>query len=321
VRRHDDRVSLAVQLLDAATHRSLWAQRHEQPLTELIAMQDAVVAQIMASVDAEMRLSEREHAARRPPTDLDAWELFHRGLWHAYRFQPEEADRAEAIFARAAELAPDFALPRAGLAYVGLLRVTWRMAADPAATMARAIEHGRAAVEMDATSPFVQVVLGRLLTYTGDLRLAFDHLRLARDLNPSYAATYYALATAHLWSNQSEAALTNAEQALRFSPRDPLASMFLTVQAFSQLMLGKPEDAATLAQRAIDLQPREIWSRLALACAYVEMVDLPKAHAAIERARQFLPNVTFAGIRPISANVAPVVRDRVLANLRQAGLV
>ncbi len=320
VRRRADRVSLSVQLLDAATGRSFWAERHERPLAELFAIQDEIVAQVLASVDAEMRLSERERAARRPPSDLDAWELFHRGLWHAFRFQPEEADRAEAIFTRAAQLAPDFALPRAGLAYVNLTRVTWRMAADPEASMARAIADGRQAVEMDATSPFAQVVLGRLLTYAGELRLAFDHLRLARDLNPSYAATYYGLATAHLWVNEPEAALSNAEQALRFSPRDPLASMFITVQAFSRLVLGAPEDAARLARRAVEMQPREIWSRLALACALVEAGDLEAARAVIAETSRILPDASFTGIRPISSNVAPVVRERVLTALGRAGM-
>jgi TolB-like protein len=320
VRRRAELVSLSVQLLDASTQRSLWAERLERPMAELFAVQDEVLAQVLASVDAEMRLSERVRAARRPPSDLDAWELFHRGLWHAFRFEPEEAARAAVIFERAATLAPDFALPRAGLAYIGLLGVTWRTAADPEAELARAIGHARDAVERDATSPFSQVVLGRLLTYAGELRVAFDHLRLARDLNPSYAATYYGLATAHLWVHEPQLALTNAEQALRFSPRDPLSSMFITVQAFSRLMLGDPAAAACLARRAIKLQSREIWSRLALACALVEAGNLPNARHVIDECRSLLPGTSFEGIRPISANVAPPVRDRVLAALQQAGL-
>lgn len=320
VSRRADRVSLSVQLLDAATRRSFWAERHERPLGELFAMQDEIVSHILASVDAEMRLSERERAARRPPSDLDAWELFHRGLWHAFRFQPEEMDRAAEIFARATDLAPEFALPRAGLAYLGLLRVTWRMAADPAAEMADAIVRAREAVERDPTSPFAQVVLGRLLTYAGDLPRAFDHLRLARDLNPSYAATYYGLATAHLWANEPKAALDNGEQAMRFSPRDPLASMFLTVQSFARLLLGDAAAAASLARQAMALQPREIWSRLALASALVEADDLQAARTLVEDTRRTLPGASFEGIRPISANVAPVVRDRVLGALARAGL-
>lgn len=320
VRRRADRVSLSVQLLDAATHRNFWAERIERPYDEIFDMQDAVVAQILAGVDAEMRLSERERAARRPPSDLDAWELFHRGLWHAFRFQPEEANRATAIFTRAADLAPEFALPLAGLAYVGLLHVTWRMTDDPDATMAQAITHGRQSVEMDATSPFSQVVLGRLLTYAGQLRPAFDHLHLARDLNPSYAATYYGLATAHLWANEPEAALVNAEQALRFSPRDPLASMFHTVQSFARLLLGDPETAETLARKAIELQPREIWSRLALTCALAEMGQRQEAEEVIANARRILPGVSLSGIRPISSGVTPIVRDRVLSSLQRAGL-
>lgn len=320
VGRHGDRVSLSVQLLDAATRRSFWAERHERALGEIFAMQDEIIAHVLASVDAQMRFSERERAARRPPSDLNAWELFHRGLWHAFRFLPEEMDRAAGFFARAADLAPEFALPRAGLAYLGLLRVTWRTAVDPPAEMAAAIVRAREAVDRDPTCPFAQVVLGRLLTYAGDLPHAFDHLRLARDFNPSYAATYYGLATAHLWANEPQAALDNGEQAMRFSPRDPLASMFLTVQSFARLLLGDPAAAAVLARQAMTLQPREIWCRLALACALVESDHLEPARALIDDTRRTLPGASFEGIHPISANVAPVVRHRVLGALARAGL-
>ncbi|WP_134681031.1 BTAD domain-containing putative transcriptional regulator [Paracoccus ravus] len=320
VRRRADRVSLSVRLLDATSGRNLWAERYERPLADLFEVQEAVVSQILAGVDAEIRQSERERAVRRQPSDLDAWELFHRGLWHAYRFQPEEAARARAIFARAAELAPDFALPLAGLAYIGLVGVTWRMAADPQATLIEAIAQGRLAVVKDPTAPFSQVVLGRLLTYAGDLPAAFDHLRLARDLNPSYASTYYGLATAHLWSNQAQAALDNAEQALRFSPRDPLAAMFITVQSFALILLGRPDQAQSMAHRAVAMLPGEIWSRLALTCALSEQGRPDEARQVLATAKRELSGVSLEGIRPISASVSPEFRDRVLGLLCKAGL-
>ncbi|WP_170295162.1 BTAD domain-containing putative transcriptional regulator [Paracoccus aestuariivivens] len=320
VRRRAERVSLSVRLLDAATGRNFWAERYERPQSELFAMQDAVVAQILAGVDAEMRQSERERALRKPPSDLNAWELFHRGLWHTYRFHPDEAERARAIFARAAELAPDFALPQAGLAYLGLVGITWRMVPDPQATMAQAIAHGRAAVDLDATSPFAQVVLGRLLTYAGQLRSAFEHLRLARDLNPSYASTYYGLGTAHLWANEPEPALFHAERALRFSPRDPLAAMFLTVQSFAHLLLESPDIAEALARRAVLMLPREIWSHLALTCALVEQDRLGDARDVIAAAKRDLSDVSLLGIRPLSAGVTPELRERVILALKSAGM-
>jgi hypothetical protein len=94
-----------------------------------------------------------------------------------------------------------------------------------------------------------------------------------------------------------EAALCNAAQALRFSPGDPLAPMFHTVQAFSRLALDEPRAAEALARRAIDLQPRAIWSRLALTCALVEMGELEQARDVIADTRRVLPT------RPVRASV------------------
>lgn len=119
---------------------------------------------------------------------------------------------------------------------------------------------------------------------------------------------------------EPEAALTNAEQALRFSPRDPLAGMFLTVQAFAHLMLGDAETAAGLGRRAIELQPRELWARLGLTCALVEAGHLEAARDVIAQTRRLLPDVSIAAISPIAQNVAASVRDRVLDALQRAGL-
>ena len=97
---------------------------------------------------------ERERAALTRPESLDAWELFHRGLWHVYRFTRQDFELAEAHFRAAASIAPDFALPLAGLAYAQFVKVTWNFVDDVGVAIAEGMRLAEHAVALDDAEPF-----------------------------------------------------------------------------------------------------------------------------------------------------------------------
>lgn len=320
VMRFMERVRIGVQLIDAAGKRCVWAERYDRTLPEIFAVQDEIAAQIVGTVDAAVRLAERENAVRRPPANLDAWGLFHRGLWHAFNFSAEDSRAAAGYFSQSIAVAPDFALPHAGLAYVCLLRIVWDMEGNPRTLLEEGLGHARRAVSLDGTSAFSLVVLGRLLTVAGKIDVAVETLKLARDLNPSFAQAYFGLAQALLWAGRPAEALPNVERALRLSPRDPLASMFLTLGAFCHFYLANLASAEEFARRAIALQARENWSRVALAAMLVESGRVEEARHLIREARHANPAMSLKAIDAIVSHAPAEVRERVYAGLRQAGL-
>lgn len=320
LRRRFDDLSLGVQLIDAATHRTVWAERYARKIEEMFAIQDEILGRIIAAVDAEVRSSERERAARKLPDTMDAWELFHRGLWHAYNFAIDEVEMAEGFFRQATELQPLFGLAHAGLAQAALVRIIWQMSDDIPATLEWGLVHARRAVALDGAHPFPHVVLGRLLTCQGDLALAHDHLRIAADLNPSYAHAYYALAQVHIWAGQPADALPHIDRAIRLSPRDPLISMFLTVRSFCLFLLGRLTEAEASARAAIVRQARESWSRLGLAATLVESGRIDEAAAAVTEAKTLMPNLSIASVDSLIGRMASEPRERIIEVLGRAGL-
>ncbi|MDZ4369348.1 MAG: BTAD domain-containing putative transcriptional regulator, partial [Afipia sp.] len=231
------RLRVTVQLIDALGNRCVWADRYDRDLADIFAMQDDIVASIVGSLDAEVRHEERERAARRLPSELDGWELFHRGLWHAYRFTRDDIETAERLFRQALQHAPDFALPHAGLGYAAFVKAVWYFAPDPVAAISEGLAHTRRALLLDDGNVFCHVVFGRLLTLAGDLDRALIHLRSATEMNPSYAQAHFGLAQALIYSGEPAEALAEIEVALRLSPKDPLRSMFLTLRSFCHFSL------------------------------------------------------------------------------------
>ncbi|WP_018240168.1 BTAD domain-containing putative transcriptional regulator [Ensifer sp. BR816] len=320
LRRRGDDLSLGVQLIDTATHRTVWAERYARKLDALFAVQDEIISRIITAVDAEVRSSEREHAARKLPDTLDAWELFHRGLWHIYNFSMDEVDTAEKYFGQATALYPLFALGHAGLAQAAVVRIVWQMSDNIPATLESGLNHARYAVTLDGAHPFPHVVLGRLLTCQGELALAHDHLRIATELNPSYAHAHYALAQVHIWAGQAADALPYIDRAIRFSPRDPLISIFMTVRSVCLFLSGDIAGAEAAARAAIARQARENWSRLGLAAALVESGRIDEAKAAVAEAKALLPSLSIASLDGLIGRMVPATRHRIIEVLKRAGL-
>ncbi|HEY8874270.1 MAG TPA: adenylate/guanylate cyclase domain-containing protein, partial [Stellaceae bacterium] len=115
VRKAANRVRVTAQLIEAASGGHLWAERYDRDLTDIFAVQDEITASVSAAILPTMDRSERERAARKPPESLDAWESYHRGLWHYSKIEPEENTRAITFFERAIELDPDFAAAYAAM--------------------------------------------------------------------------------------------------------------------------------------------------------------------------------------------------------------
>lgn len=300
------RVSLSAGLVDEVSGRHLWAVRHEGAMADFFALRDRIVAELTLGLDAEIRLAERERAASVPPANLGAWELFHRGLWHAYRFETGEIDRAQACFSRASEMAPEFALPHAGLAYVAVLHIALLMERDTQAGVTRGLSHARRAFERDPSSPFVLIMLGRLRALSGDLAGGFDLLNLARERHPSYAHAHYCLALSHHAAGEPALALESAQMALRLSPRDPLLPMFLTAKAASCYFMDRLAEAESGAREALAVRRDDPWALMVLALTLAETGRGDEARGLLSGAGGMTPGVQPADIWPMIARTLPL---------------
>ena len=80
VRKAANKVRITAQLVDGTTGNHVWADRYDRELDDIFALQDEITETIVGRVDTEVRVSEIDRARRKPPANLDAWDLYHRGL-------------------------------------------------------------------------------------------------------------------------------------------------------------------------------------------------------------------------------------------------
>ena len=137
------------QLIDALPGNHIWAERYERELDDIFELQDEITSAITGAVARELAETLRKHSAQKPPKSLDAWDLNNRGMWHLYRFNPEDGVVAMEYFERAIQADSVFAAAHANLAYQHYLNVILGFSDDPAASLEAGMQAAKRAVELD----------------------------------------------------------------------------------------------------------------------------------------------------------------------------
>ena len=252
VRRTGAGIAIAVELVEMQETRIVWADSYACDAAEVFLALDAIGDRIVAALASEIEASERNRAILKHPGSLGAWESFHRGLWHMYRFTEPENGRAQALFRQATDMDPTFARAWAGLSFTHfqnafLLRPSART--DEAAL---AFEAARRALAADERDPTAHWAMGRALWLRGAGDLAIAELDTSVALSPHFTLGHYALAFVNSQSGDAEAAIRAADHARVLSPFDPLLFGMLGSRAMALFRLGAFEDAAEWGVRAAE---------------------------------------------------------------------
>jgi TolB-like protein len=249
VRRHKGRIVVTIELVEARTSRIVWAEVFDHKLDGAFIVLDEIGNRIVSSIASEIEAAERNHAILKPPNSLDAWEAYHRGLWHMYRFTRTDNDVAQSFFQMALRLDPTFSRAHASLSFTH-----WQNAfqqwADRDVERDLAFAAAGQSLIVDDRDPAAHWAMGRALWLRGRQDESLAELERAVDLSPNFALGHYSLSFVHSQSGDPNAAIASADHSLRLSPFDPLLFGMLGARAFAHVRLGQFEEAAEWALKA-----------------------------------------------------------------------
>ena len=257
VRKSGNRVRIGAQLIDGETGNQLWADRYDRELEDIFAVQDEITQTVVGALQPELAQSEIERSRRKPPDNLDAWDLYQQGLWHEYRTSKDDNAAAIELYKRAVALDQEFTQPLAGLGrcyfYDSIMGYTGR---DPKDAFAPA----QKAVEIDPQDANARSALGGAYFINRDHATAMAELDTAIRLNPSEAQAYWLRGFALSYSGRAEEGLKNFDMALKLSPRDVTIGRYYGGKAASCLFLGRYEDGVDAARKAVQNPPWLPWT-------------------------------------------------------------
>jgi DNA-binding SARP family transcriptional activator len=249
LRRAGRRLVVSVELAETRTARIVWAEVFDQPLDDAFLVLDEIGNRIVASIASEIETAERNRALLKPPNSLNAWEAYHRGLWHMYRFTRADNAQAQYFFATAVRLDPTFARAHAGLSFAH-----WQNAfqgwADRAAETDRAFAAAGQSLMADDRDPAAHWAMGRALWLRGGHDCAIVEMEHAVDLSPNFALGHYTLAFFHSQDGDPHAAVKFSDSSRRLSPFDPLLFGMFGARALALARLGRFDEAAAWGVKA-----------------------------------------------------------------------
>ena len=319
VRKAGDRVRVTAQLIDAATAGYLWAERYDRDLSDIFALQDDIATTVYAVVQPALEQCERQRVVRRLPESLDAWESYHRGMWHYANPQAAELDLALDFLRRAIELDPRFALAYAVLAAGYLREAAYFRPEKRVENIARGHDYALRAVAIDSSDATGHAALAYALQMSGAHAESILEANLAVSLDPNSAYACGALGAVCAWGGRPSEAIGPVRTAIRLSPFDSWAFAAHGSVMLGHFQHGRYEEAAMAAYKAVQSNPGHSINHVLLAASLAKLDKIDAAKAAAARVLELHP--TFRYSRQFSGvDCAPALAASLGEALRVAAL-
>jgi len=272
VQQHDRQLRITVNLTEAETATIIWSETYDRILDDVFAVQDEIVNAIIAALLPEIERAEMDRARLLPTENLDAWECYHRAMWHNFRFTAVDSEQAKAFLQRALQLDPEFARAHAALSFNHFLHAFLNTNAGVGRDPEMALAHAQASVRLDPRDGMSHWVHGRALFLAEEHGQAMDALDRALLANPNYAQGRYARGFVGVHAGLAEQALPDLDAARRLSPFDPMLFAMKSSRAVSLAIQG---DLGTASRWAVEAtrEPNAHFHIHAIAAACLALIE------------------------------------------------
>jgi DNA-binding SARP family transcriptional activator/tetratricopeptide (TPR) repeat protein len=243
VQRQGNRLSVMVELVETRTARIVWSEVFDLKSDDAFLVLDEIGNRIVAYIANEIETVERNRAVLRPPNSLDAWEAYHRGLWHLWRFNRTDNEQAQHFLQMAVRLDPTFSRAHASLSFAHFQNA-FQGWARREREIDQAYDAAGQSLMADDRDPAAHWAIGRALWLRGRHDQALIELEQAIDLSPNFALGHYTLGFVHSQAGDPHAAIASADHSRHLSPFDPLLFGMLGSRAMALVRMGRFDEAA-----------------------------------------------------------------------------
>ena len=287
VRHAGDMVRISAELVNAADGSTSWSQRYDRPYRDLFALQDDIANAVAGALKAKLLESGSAVAqGERPPDgNLDAWNAYSRGRFHAALGDPADARKAIDFYTQAIALDPRYAQAYASLAYTwASLAATFLGGAEQREGYAKARVAVDQALQLDPDLAKAHVAHALLLQWADfDWTGAEAAYRRAFELAPNDNLSTFGLGRVSGVLGHPRQAIPLIRQSIAIDPRSGSAWYWL---AWNLAATGDLEEAENAARKAIDVMPGKPFLPTGLAIIQVQRGETA---AALDSARREPP--------------------------------
>jgi TolB-like protein len=321
LRKSGNRVRITVQLVDAVNNASLFSEQFDGVLDDVFELQDQITERVVMAIAPEIEAQERARVRRLPVSDLSAWELYQRGLWHTHQLNADDFLVAVGLFKEAIAISPTHAAAHGQLAYQLVNAIRYGFGWDHEETMERIEYYAKLAIGLDSLEANAYLAQARALVIRNDFDTAISQMKFGLALNPSSSRGNQNMGWVYgPCTGQFEKAVPFYETALRVSPRGPQRGIILFQLAVVLRGLGRYEEAIDFTERGIPLFPKAHLPKIGLAISLAKLNRWPEAKTELQKILHVRPSLTLQIYAENMTFVEGVMISDNLETLRQLGL-
>ncbi|MGC2785403.1 MAG: hypothetical protein WA397_16545, partial [Roseiarcus sp.] len=324
VQRGGNRMRVNVQLVDAEAGNHLWAERFDKPLADLFDTQDEIAARLAGALNAELVAAEARRAEQSP--NPDSMDLYFQGLACFDKgVTPENVTQARSFFDHALTADPDNVDALVGSARADVREGAHSFVTDPMAAFAAAEAKLTKALSSVPDHARGHMMLGFVYIFTKRAAAGIAECEHALALDRNLAAAHSAIGLGRIFIGRGEETEARIGEALRLSPRDTLAYIWMTFAGIAKLYLGSCEQAVAWFRRTIKANRNYPLVYFHLAAALAQLGRQDEAHSAVKAGLTLNPTFTISRARANWTSMSDdpthlAQLERLLEGLRKAGL-
>jgi serine/threonine protein kinase/tetratricopeptide (TPR) repeat protein len=311
------RVRVSVQLIAARSDETLWADRYDRDLVDVLTLQSELAEVVAREIAVQLTPSEAGHLARRASVHPEAHLEMLKARHAMFAGTKDALEVALRHARRALELAPDHAQAWSVLADCQITRVVRGMAA-PGEAGAEAQAAAARARDLDPDLGDAWTSLGYIALGSGDVAGGVRSLQTAVQLNPGGAFAHVMLGIGLCALGRIAEGTPAAERAIAL---DPLSSMIRTGMGDALYYAREYQKSVFHYRMAIELDPRFDGAHTDLARSLEALGRFDEAREAYETGRRLAggiagPTFGLAHLEAAAGNEAEA--RRILAELTTA---
>ncbi len=298
--RAGDRLRVTAQLLDVRTGEILWSERIDGDASDIIAVQDTMVQQIVEGLRLELSPEEKVELGKGSTSDAAASEEYLRGrnclgqfIYHTV--SREHIDSAIEHFQRAIQLDPTFALAHSALGGCYVNRVLKGL--GEGGDHEKAEKAFSEALALDPKLLEARMHMAFIYLHRGEKRKAKDEVERLREEYPNDVGVHFVRGVLARLDGDYDRALRSFERMVRLNPAEQVVASYNRARIFNYRK--QYEEALAELDKGAALEPDHPLIRTFRGLVLYYRGEVPAATRILEQVLQQHPQMD--GVRPILA--------------------
>jgi TolB-like protein/class 3 adenylate cyclase len=324
VQRGGNRMRVNVQLINTESGHHLWAERFDKPLTDLFDMQDEIVARLANALNTELIAAEARRAEKVP--NPDSMDLYYQGLARLNKGRTSDTlAQAHSFFDRALAADPANVDALVGSGIADAVQAANSFVTDSRAALAAAEAKFTKALSSVPDHALAHLYFGVLYIWTKRAAQGIAECEHALALDRNLAGAHALIGYGKMFIGSAAETETHIAEALRLSPRDTMAYLWMGYAGLAQDGLGSYEQAVAWCRRAIEANRNDPQPHFVLAGALAQLDRLDQARSAVSAGLALSPAFAVSRTRDAWSAMSDdptylIGVERILDGMRIAGV-